>query len=68
MNTTIKLDDHSRELLNQLGDRVKLKYSVPESPDCHLVPVDLIWKIVAHFSGKSMQQMIDDGCDANPPG
>jgi hypothetical protein len=66
------MDQRSRELLNELGKHVAMKYAIPGADSKNWgpsgyqgVPLDLIWQIMSHFTGKTIDELADDGCDAN---
>ena len=58
-------------LATELGEYVKIKYALPPAEgrtDMHEVPCDLFWRTVSFLTGKTMAQLVDDGCHGRPLG
>lgn len=70
----MKPTPESRTLATELGEFVKMKYAIPPkdwtdaTKAYHGVPLDLIWRVVSQLSGKTVDQLADDGCDGHPLG
>lgn len=62
----------ARLIANELGDYVKMKYSVPPNsfPDTTSemqgVPLNLLWLAISELTGKSISDLAEHGVDGEP--